>query len=228
MRGGAIIYENFLALPDEKQQRVRNAAFREFGRFGYKKTSAEQIAQAAGIAKGMVFHYFGSKQGLFEYLTDYANGRIDWWFGKLDDEIRALDYIEQYRRITKIKLESYIEEPHVFEFYTMLFMHPENMDVSDKVKHDYEKFSTMRAEALASLKNGKNTQLFRADIDREKAKKYIAWLVDGYSQQLLAALSGKALVDMDLDPYWKEFDEILDDMKQLFYGGNSDTATKED
>lgn len=211
------IYKNFYSLPEEKQQRVRNAAFREFGRFGYKKTSAEQVAQKAGIAKGMVFHYFGSKRGMFEYLVEYSVDCFEHWFAKLDDVINNLDYIEQYRRITKIKLSAYIREPYMFEFFTMIFMHPENMDVSEKVKSSYQHCMDLRAEAFASLQSGHNISFFRRDLGEEKIRKYITWLIDGYSQNLLATLNEKPLADMDLDVYWDEFDDILDDMKRLFY-----------
>lgn len=211
------IYENFLALGPEKQQRIRIAALREFGRYGYRKTSTEQVAQSAGIAKGMVFHYFGSKRGLFEYLATYACAAVRGWFGGLEEEIGGLDYIEQYRKLTQIKLRAYLEQPYLFEFLTILYTQPESMQVSEKARADFEETMLLRTSAQAAIDQAENTALFREDIDAGKIKRYVSYLLDGYAQHLLAVLGGRPLAELDLDGYWQEFDEMLDDLKRLFY-----------
>jgi AcrR family transcriptional regulator len=40
-------------------------AVRLFGERGYAATSLDDVAQAAGVTKGAVYHHFGSKAGLF-------------------------------------------------------------------------------------------------------------------------------------------------------------------
>jgi len=65
----------FLSLPQEKQNRVVNAAMNLFGEVGYKKAYISEIAASAGISKALVFHYFGSKKGLYSYLV-YYTGKI--------------------------------------------------------------------------------------------------------------------------------------------------------
>ena len=50
-------------LPDGKRQRILDAAIREFAEHGYDKASTNSIVKEAGIAKGLLFHYFGSKKG---------------------------------------------------------------------------------------------------------------------------------------------------------------------
>jgi len=45
---------------------LARAARREFARRGYAAASLEDIAAAAGVTKGAVYHHFGSKVGLFE------------------------------------------------------------------------------------------------------------------------------------------------------------------
>lgn len=211
------IYTHFQTLDKEKKKRILNAAFREFGKYGYRKTSTEQLAKNAGIAKGMLFHYFGSKQRLFEYLFEYAGGLMNSWWGHLDQELSELDFIEQYRRVTKIKLRAYTENPYVFEFFTMLFTHPENLEISAKTNNIYSTTMQMRSNALALIASSKNTTLFRDDIDVDKAKRYIGWLIEGYSSHILTDFGSKPLVDIEIDSYWEEFDEILDDCRTIFY-----------
>jgi len=65
----------FLSLPQEKQNRIVDAAMSLFGEVGYKKAYISEIAAASGISKALVFHYFGSKKGLYSYLV-YYTGKI--------------------------------------------------------------------------------------------------------------------------------------------------------
>ncbi len=54
----------------ERRTATRNAilgAARDlFGAAGYAKVSAEDVAAAAGVTKGAIYHHFGSKDALFE------------------------------------------------------------------------------------------------------------------------------------------------------------------
>lgn len=52
---------NFEKASQEKQRAIINAGFLCFGQNGYQKTSAADVAKAAGISKASLFHYFGSK-----------------------------------------------------------------------------------------------------------------------------------------------------------------------
>lgn len=54
--------EAFANLPSEKRQRILDAAISCFGATGYRKTSMQDVAEAAGISKAMVFHYFDTKK----------------------------------------------------------------------------------------------------------------------------------------------------------------------
>ena len=49
----------------ETRRRILAAARTCFGRYGYDKTTNKDIASAAGITAGAIYHYFPSKQDLF-------------------------------------------------------------------------------------------------------------------------------------------------------------------
>ena len=51
------------------EARILAAASRLFVERGYERTTIRAIAGAAGVDGGLVMHYFGSKQGLFQYVT---------------------------------------------------------------------------------------------------------------------------------------------------------------
>ena len=54
--------EKFFALPEEKRQRIINAAMEVFGKNEYKRASTDLIAVKAGISKGLLFYYFHNKK----------------------------------------------------------------------------------------------------------------------------------------------------------------------
>lgn len=62
----------FFDLKKEKQDRMMNAGLKVFATYGYKKASTDEIVAEAGISKGLLFHYFESKIGLYSFLYDYS------------------------------------------------------------------------------------------------------------------------------------------------------------
>lgn len=62
----------FFDLKKEKQDRMINAALKIFAMYGYKRASTDDIVREAGISKGLLFHYFESKIGLYSFIFDYS------------------------------------------------------------------------------------------------------------------------------------------------------------
>ncbi|MGM9549049.1 MAG: TetR/AcrR family transcriptional regulator [Faecousia sp.] len=62
--------EKFFSLPRQKQQTILNAGFRVFSRNSYRKSPMQEIADAAGISKSLLFHYFHNKKELYLFLWD--------------------------------------------------------------------------------------------------------------------------------------------------------------
>lgn len=68
---------HFNMLSMDKQKEILSAGFTCFGKMGYKKASAADIAKEAKISKAMIFHYFGSKKNMYLYLLDTASVLIE-------------------------------------------------------------------------------------------------------------------------------------------------------
>lgn len=62
----------FFDLKKEKQDRIINAALKVFALEGYRHASTDDIVREAGISKGLLFHYFGSKLGAYTFVYDYS------------------------------------------------------------------------------------------------------------------------------------------------------------
>ena len=62
----------FFDLKKEKQDRMINAALKVCAMQGYRHASTDTIVQEAGISKGLLFHYFESKLGVYTFVYDYS------------------------------------------------------------------------------------------------------------------------------------------------------------
>ncbi len=62
----------FFDLKKEKQDRMINAALKVFALNGYRHASTDDIVREAAISKGLLFHYFESKLGLYTFIYDYS------------------------------------------------------------------------------------------------------------------------------------------------------------
>lgn len=59
----------FLNLPQEKQEKLLEAATREFSSRPFNEASINQIIKEAGIPRGSFYMYFQDKEDLFRYLV---------------------------------------------------------------------------------------------------------------------------------------------------------------
>ena len=68
--------ETFLRLPEEKRDRILNAAWDEFTTVSFAKASVNRIIQAAGIPRGSFYQYFEDKSDLFHYLMKQIHDQL--------------------------------------------------------------------------------------------------------------------------------------------------------
>ena len=52
--------------PQRTQERIVDAAFKEFATNGFAGARVDEIARRAAINKRMLYHYFGNKERLFQ------------------------------------------------------------------------------------------------------------------------------------------------------------------
>ena len=70
--GIRIMNSKFFDLKKEKQDRMINASLKIFALQGYRHASTDDIVREAAISNGLLFHYFGSKLGVYTFIYDYS------------------------------------------------------------------------------------------------------------------------------------------------------------
>lgn len=74
-----------MAENDERQNRILDAASQLMIRYGYDKTTVEDVAREAGVSKGAIYLHFRSKEALFEALILREGYRV------LEDVLARMD-----------------------------------------------------------------------------------------------------------------------------------------
>ena len=64
--------EKFYDLSKEKQDRMLNGGMQVFATSGYRHASTAEMVKATGVSKGLWFHYFENKKGLYHYVCTYG------------------------------------------------------------------------------------------------------------------------------------------------------------
>ncbi|MBM6676326.1 TetR/AcrR family transcriptional regulator [Olsenella uli] len=78
--------------PEERRRELLACAMRLFAEEGYDNVSVRAVARAAGVAPGLAYHYFDSKERLFaEAIEDYARCCAEGVCEILDDKDLPLD-----------------------------------------------------------------------------------------------------------------------------------------
>lgn len=190
------------ALPEDKRQNILSAALTEFAEHGYLNASTNRIVKAAGISKGLLFHYFDSKKKLFLYVLDHT---IQYLMQKMSTYTVKLsgDFFEQLGLYALIKMRIGIEEP---EMYHILYDVYVNLpaDIKDDLMARYGQIlSDTRKDFVMTMDETK----LRDGITRETAVNLIIDFLDGYYQRNIDYFKTKTP-----DELLTSFDELRGDM----------------
>lgn len=201
-----------MKLDSQKRKTILDAALEEFAEHGYDKASTNRIVQKAKIGKGMLFYYFNTKKELFHYLIGFAIDYInDEYINKIDE--RESDFIEKYKQAAKIKLRSYHDNPHIFNFIGVIYIN-EDVELTDDIN---SKLMKLKKLGFSKMFTNLDKSLFRDDLEADKAIRLIHLTFSGYEKELMSKLKGKNFSTLDMKPYWDDFDEFLATLKIVYY-----------
>jgi len=158
-------------LDSEKRNRIINSAIDEFAIYPYNKASTNNIVKKAGISKGLLFHYFGSKKELYEYLCGFVIRKL---FNEINDNLNwdEIDIFERIKEIVLVKLKMSNTYPKLFDFVISLFKKEGNsLSVNDAVSL-YEKYGVNIQEIFTKFYS------YNIDYTLFKDQKNIAIQVD--------------------------------------------------
>ncbi len=203
-----IIYSKFYRLEKEKQERIINAALKEFARNGYDKASTNEIVKEAEIAKGSLFSYFNNKKELYLFLLDYVMKLIDQIYAEVDWQ--ETDFFARMRQLGAVKYKIYKKYPSAFNFLKTL-AHEDAAEVKPVI-------SKLKKEVVSSGLERSYDNIdwtkFRDDLDREKMIKIIDWTMLCFAEENLNRVGSIEDVGPEI---LQEADEYFALLKKCFY-----------
>jgi TetR/AcrR family transcriptional regulator len=143
------------------QDAILAAAIRAFTAKGLAGARMDAIAAEAGVAKGLVFHHFGSKEALWHAALEriYAILRA----GQDAAEIEALGPVEGMRRLAQSTFRLFRDHPEI-----VALMNEENLHRARHVKAApgiRALYNPLFATIERLLEEGRRQGLFRAGVD---------------------------------------------------------------
>jgi len=93
------------------KQRIFDAALVEFGRFGYGASSMNRLVEGAGISKGALFKYFGTKSGLFGFIYSSTLDEVKDRLRAIRDNTRDEPFFTRLEKIIIAGLEFTTDKP---------------------------------------------------------------------------------------------------------------------
>jgi AcrR family transcriptional regulator len=189
----------------EKRERVINAALTEF-RHGFEHTSTDAIVREAGISKGLLYHYFGTKEGLYDFLLSYALEVMGKEYYNLLNTGQT-DILDLMRQSLLLKMDLSYKYPALFEFMGAAY-----------AAGDYsEKFTAMQADMMGKLYSNADMTLFREDLDAHKAINIIQWSLLGYSNSHISRDKSIGDYQAQYETHLAEIDGYFALFRNIFY-----------
>lgn len=200
----------FLNHDDARRSRILEAALVEFAEKGYKKASTNAIVRSAEVSKGLLFHYFVSKDGLYVYLMEQAVKTIN---DELNENVNFhdKDVLARFLAATIQKVESYRKHP----LFTKLF-EKQNAVTDEKINEQVAAIMNKYAkESYEKICSNIDYYVFRDNIQIDPALDIVKWTIDRISWDWKNKHNG-AINDENLKELQKEITSYIDLFKDAF------------
>jgi TetR/AcrR family transcriptional regulator, fatty acid metabolism regulator protein len=158
---------------DDKRRLILDAAVRVFARQGFDNSRVGDVAKEAGVAYGLVYHYFGSKDAVLEAVFHEQWGRLLAAVALAEETGETAR--EQLALVVKIVLRTWRDDPDLVRLLVReITRSPHIQDELDEI-----------GQAFASLERivarGQQEGAFRSDLDPQIA----AWMLYGGLEEVL-------------------------------------------
>jgi AcrR family transcriptional regulator len=176
------------APPVDRRRQILDAAIRVFARQGFHSCRVSDIADEAGVAYGLVYHYFNSKEQVMNELFTERWSLLLEAIAEVDSQ--EIAGREKLDAVARFIIESYRHEPELMQVIIVEVTRAANSfgrTHLPEINRAYESIAKIVADGQASGE-------FRADIDPVFASMWfygaIEQLLSGWVFELIPAGDG--------------------------------------
>jgi AcrR family transcriptional regulator len=172
---------------EEKRRLLLDAAVRVFARKGYHAARVGDIAEEAGVAHGLIYHYFASKEAVLDAVF-----RETW--AALLEAVRDVEETgaparEQLRQVAAILLRSWRRQPDLVRVLVR------EVARSPQVQRQADELGELVAAIERIVVRGQADGELRREVDARLA----SWMLYGALEEILTAWVLGRLPDRDED-----------------------------
>ena len=158
---------------DDKPRRILEAAVRVFAAQGYDASRVGDVAREAGVAYGLVYHYYDSKEAVLEAVFREAWGRLLAAVALAEET--GGDAAGQLELVVKIVLRAWRDDPDLVRLLVReVTRNPQIQDELDEIGQAFASLERM-------VRRGQADGTFRTDLDPRLA----AWMLYGALEEVL-------------------------------------------
>lgn len=190
--------ERFFHLPKEKQQAIINAGYRVFSRNSYRNSPMSEIADAAGISKSLLFHYFRNKKELYLFLWDKCAETTIAYLTEYGCYGQT-ELFESMERGMRAKMEIIRMYPDMGTF-TIKAFYEKDEDICAAIQESYHKYFNLKAD---KTRLNLDPAQFIEGLDVAMMYREMYWASEGYLWETVQ--SG----NMDVDQMEKDFKKLM-------------------
>lgn len=172
--------DKFFDLKREKQDRMINAGLKVFAKYGYRHATTDDIVREAGISKGLLFHYFENKVGVYVFLMDYS---VRFLLLELSRNVKSevTDFFELSRQIEWGKLQVLRNYPYMQAFLDKAF--EENcLEALEECEEQKEAYREKINKYYAQVSEHK----FKNGITVEQMQQLFGYVIKGITSENVA------------------------------------------
>ena len=165
--------DKFFDLKREKQDRIINAGLKVFAKYGYRHATTDEIVKEAGISKGLLFHYFTNKVGVYVFLMDYSVRFLLLEFSRTVKE-DTTNFFELLKQMENGKLAVLKNYPYMQAFLDKAFDEV-CLEALEECEEQKEVYRSKIEEYYAQTAG----QKFRYNVTIEKMKILFDYIIKG-------------------------------------------------
>ena len=197
--------ERFFSLPEERQQAIINAGYRVFSRNTYKNSPMSEIAQAAGISKSLLFHYFHNKKELYlflwdkcaqitiELMTKYGCYSQSGLFESMEQGMRAkMEIVRRYPDMASFTIKAFYEK---------------DPEVNVAVQESYHRYFNLKAD---KARMNFDPEQFIPGLDIPMMYREMYWASEGYLWEMVQR------GDVDMEQMERDFGRLIALWKSVY------------
>ncbi len=175
---GSKTFEN---LEQDKRDRILTTAMDEFAEHGFHQASVNRMVSRLNIAKGSLFKYFGTKEGIFEHVFDYSVGLFSAPLRRIRQETENKDFFERVRLSLLAGVDFIESHPRIYKIYLKILFQ-ENFPLRDKFLSEIRAYSAKYLKSL--VRDAVDSGQFRPDLDQDMAVFFLDSVMDRFLQAL--------------------------------------------